>query len=84
MGRKNYYGSGAVWSGKLAAMMFSLFQTLLLWEFNPRLWLTAYLQACADHGGQPPADAVQWLPWNLSEEQRQHFRLAPPHRPDTS
>jgi len=84
VGRKNYYGSGAVWSGKLAAMMFSLFQTLLLWEFNPRLWLTAYLQACADHGGKAPADAVQWLPWNLSEEQRQQFRLAPPPRPDTS
>ena len=28
VGRKNYYGSGAVWSGQLAAMLFSLFQTL--------------------------------------------------------
>ena len=28
VGRKNYYGSGAVWAGRLAAMMFSLFQTL--------------------------------------------------------
>ena len=28
VGRKNYYGSGAVWSGRLAAMLFSLFQTL--------------------------------------------------------
>ena len=31
VGRKNYYGSGSVWSGRLAAMMFSLFQTLCLW-----------------------------------------------------
>ena len=29
-GRKNYYGSGSVWSAELAAMMFSVFQTLVL------------------------------------------------------
>jgi hypothetical protein len=27
-GRKNYCGSGSVWSAELAAMMFSLFQTI--------------------------------------------------------
>ena len=54
VGRKNYYGSGAVWSGRLAAMLFSLFQTLALWGINPRLWLTAYLTACAEAGGQAP------------------------------
>ena len=42
VGRKNYYGSGAEWSGRLAAMTFTLFQTLRLWGLNPRLWLTAY------------------------------------------
>ena len=51
VGRKNYYGSGSLWSGRLAAMMFSLFQTLCLWGLNPRLWLTAYLEACAQAGG---------------------------------
>jgi hypothetical protein len=30
LGRKNYYGSGSVWSAALAAMLFTLFQTLLL------------------------------------------------------
>jgi transposase len=84
VGRKNYYGSGAVWSGKLAAMMFSLFQTLLLNNLNPRLWLFAYLEACAHNAGQAPVDAEQWLPWNLSEEQIQRFRVTPPHSPDTS
>ena len=43
VGRKNYYGSGSLWSGRLAAMLFSLFQTLALWGINPRAWLTAYL-----------------------------------------
>ena len=84
VGRKNYYGSGAVWSGKLAAVMFSLFQTLLLNNLNPRLWLFAYLEACANNAGQAPVDAEQWLPWNLSEEQIQRFRVTPPYSPDTS
>ena len=48
VGRKNNYGSGAVWAGELAAMLFSVFQTLCLWDINPRVWLTAYLQACAN------------------------------------
>ena len=69
VGRKNYYGSGSLWSGRLAAMMFSLFQTLCLWGLNPRLWLTAYLEACAQAGGLVE-DVDRFLPWNLSPEQR--------------
>ena len=83
VGRKNYYGSGSVWSGKLAAMLFTVFQTLLLWKLNPRLWLSEYLQACADHGGQAPADAESFLPWNLSEERRASLAAARPG-PDSS
>jgi len=33
-GRKNYYGSGSVWSAHLAAMMFSVLQTRVLWHLN--------------------------------------------------
>ncbi len=77
VGRKNYYGSGAVWSGRLAAMLFSLFQTLALWGLNPRVWLTAYLTACAEAGGQTPATPEAWLPWNLSEQQRRAWSLEP-------
>jgi len=76
VGRKNYYGSGAVWSGQLAAMLFSLLQTLCLWHLNPRAWLTAYLTACAEAGGAAPADAERFLPWNLSAEQRRCWSLA--------
>ena len=77
LGRKNYYGSGAVWSGRLAAMLFSLFQTLALWGLNPRTWLTAYLTACAEAGGQCPCQPEALLPWNLSEEQRRAWSLEP-------
>jgi transposase len=75
VGRKNYYGSGAVWAGRLAAMMFSLLQTLCLWQLNPRSWLTAYLTACAEAGGQVPQDWERFLPWNLSEENRRRWSL---------
>ena len=70
VGRKNYYGSGSVWSGRLAAMLFSLFQTLCLGGLNPRLWLTAYLEACAAAGGRAVKDVERFLPWNLSPEQK--------------
>ena len=70
VGRKNYYGSGSVWSGALAAMLFSVFQTLCLWGLNPRLWLTAYLSACAEAGGRAPEQLDRFLPWKLTLEQR--------------
>jgi transposase len=75
VGRKNYYGSGSLWSGQLAAMLFSLFQTLALWNLNPRVWLTEYLQACAHAGGQAPKDVGPFLPWNLSEQKRKEWSL---------
>ena len=66
IGRKNYYGSGSVWSAELAAVMFSVFQTVLLWGLNPHHWLQAFLQACADQGGKPPSDLSGFLPWTMS------------------
>jgi transposase len=70
IGRKNYYGSGSVWSGRLSAMLFTLFQTLLLNRIDPKKFLLAYFQACAHNGGRPPGDMVVWLPWNLTAEQK--------------
>jgi transposase len=69
-GRKHYYGSGRVWSAQLAAAMFTVLQTVLLGGLNPRHWLQAFLQACADHGGVPPADLSEFLPWTISAERK--------------
>jgi len=69
-GRKQFSGSRAQWAGQLAATLFSLFATLELWAINPRQWLTDYLQACAQAGGQAPPDATRWLPWNLPLAER--------------
>jgi transposase len=68
--RKNYYGSGCEWSGKLAVWMFSIVATLKKHRLNPRKWLTAYLHACAQAGGKTPEEVEQWLPWKLSAEQK--------------
>jgi transposase len=68
--RKNFYGSGSLWSGRLAATMFSLLATLALWSLNPRRWLTWYLESCAMAGGKAPQDIQPFLPWNLSDERR--------------
>jgi transposase len=70
VGRKNYYGSGSIWSGTLAAMLFTLFQTLLLNHIDPQKHLVAYFEACARNGGEPPKDLEAFLPWNLSEERK--------------
>ena len=74
--RKNFYGSGAFWSGRLAAMLFSLFATLDLGKINIRIWLTWFLQSCADNGGRVPIDILRFLPWNMSSEQRRAMAIA--------
>ncbi len=73
VGRKNDYGSGSVWSAHLAAMMFSVIQTVLLWGLNPHHWLHAFLQACADHGGQSPTDLSSFLPWQMTPERKEEL-----------
>jgi transposase len=65
VGRKNFYGSGSEWSGQLAATMYSLLMTVKLWKINPRTWLSAYLQACADNGNSAPQDLSAFLPWAI-------------------
>ena len=70
-GRKNFYGSGSVWSAQLAAMMFTVFQSVLLWGLNPRHWLHSFLSACAEKGGTVPADLSPFLPWAMDEARRE-------------
>jgi transposase len=68
--RKNFYGSGSLWSGQLAAAMYSILATLSLWKLNPRRWLTWYFEHCAAAGGQAPKDIQPFLPWNLDAAKR--------------
>ena len=70
--RKNYYGSRAIWSGELAAQCWTIGATVAQNGINPLAFLTAYLTACAENGGQPlKADAWgRFLSWALSETDR--------------
>lgn len=74
LGRKNYYGSGSQWSGDLAACMMSLLMTAQLWGINVRTWLMAYLQACAQAGGQTPSDISPFVPWRMDAQRLQTMR----------
>ena len=74
VGRKNYYGSGSEWSGRLATMMFSIFATLILWKINPRTWLSWYFEACAANNGKVPIDVETFLPWNLPDDRLKELR----------
>ena len=76
VGRKNFYGSGSLWSGRLAAMLFSLFQTVEAWRLDVARWLTNYLSACAKAQGQPPPDPRRYLPWNMTPQERERLSLA--------
>lgn len=77
VGRKNYYGSFAIWSGTLSAVCFTLMQTCLKTGLDPQKFLHAYLQACADNAGRPPKDLQRFLPWSLSPEQKAAWALPP-------
>lgn len=80
VGRKNYYGNNSVWSGMLTAVLFTIIQTLLKNHINPKKFLIAYFDACAENRGKPPDNLDAFLPWNMSDEQKVnvHFSEHPP------
>jgi len=77
VGRKNYYGSGVVWSSKLAAYLFTIFSTIKLHGINPQTWLLGYLQECVYCGGKAPPNIDKFLPWKMSDEIKKFFREPP-------
>jgi hypothetical protein len=58
-------------------MMYTLLLTIKRWGLNPEHWLQEYLEACAIHGGAPP-DLAPFLPWDMTEERRQHLSKPQP------
>ncbi len=78
VGRKNFNGSGSEGSAELAATMYSLFASMKLWGLNLRTWLTAYLQACADHGNAPPVAIDAFLPWMMDAKRLAQMRACRP------
>lgn len=79
VGRKNYYGSGSVWSAEAAGRIWSATATAMRAGLNPLSWLTSYLDACARAGGRPPEGSAleRFLPWAAGEDDLAAWRDAP-------
>ena len=69
VGRKIFYGAGALWSGTLAMILYSLFRTWEIGGLGLRTTLADYLETCARRG-QAPSDVSPWLPWELPPERK--------------
>ena len=46
-----------------------------MWDIDPRMWLRAYLEGCAQAGGKAPADVSDSLPWNMTAEARKAMQM---------
>jgi len=73
LGRKNYYGSGAIWSAEYKAIMFRIFETLRKNGINEKKWLTKYFESCIECGGKVPSDISKFLSWNMSEKEKADY-----------
>lgn len=74
VGRKNFFGSGALWSGQLACIMYSVLATLKIYGINERTWLGEFLQACANNGARALSDVSAFMPWSMDARQLAHMR----------
>ena len=80
VGRKNYSGSVAAWSAKLAGRSWTITTTAQQWGLNPLTYFTAYLDACGENDSEPLSqqELTRFLPWMASEEDLAAWRGPPP------
>ena len=76
IGRRLSFGSDSETGARFTALMYSVVGTLTLNRIDIRRWLEAWLAACAENGGRPPADLSPWLPWSM-DDARQRELAAP-------
>ena len=76
IGRRLSFGSDSQTGARFTAIMYSVLGTLSMNGIDILRWLRAWLDACAKNGGKPPDDLSPWLPWSMSEEDRQGFTAA--------
>jgi len=69
VGRKNYYGSGAIWAATLSARVWTITATAKCAGLNPLTYLHAYLVACAEAGGRAPTGRAlrRFFPWQATK-----------------
>ena len=74
LGRNNYYGTYAQWSGQFAAISLTILQTAAMHGLKPTAYLRYYLDACAEAGGVPE-QLQQFHPWNIPEHVREKYDM---------
>ncbi len=84
VGRKNYYGSHAIWAAELAACVWTITATAEKAGLNAQTYLIEYLNACAQAGGKAPEGAAlqAFLPWT-SHQPGEAGESASPGDPDS-
>lgn len=80
LGRKNYYGSRALWAAYQTSWLFTIYATLEQHGIDPHEWMGEYLNACARNNGLPPVDKelAKFLPWNYKGKNAKPARPAEP------
>lgn len=73
LGRKNFYGSGSIWSAEFSGKMYSFVKTYEHWGLDASKGLYEYLKACSENGGNAPAQLNDFIPWKMSEERKAFF-----------
>jgi len=68
LGRNNFYGSRAPWSGELAAMCMTIYMTAQLYNIDPQAYIEYYFNVCAKNESMPPDNLEPLLIWNLTDE----------------
>jgi len=75
LGRKNYYGTYAEWSGLFTAYSLTIIQTNIMHGLEPMAYIQYYLDVCAKAGGVPK-DLEAHLPWNIPPHIRQQYGMS--------
>jgi hypothetical protein len=75
LGRKNWYGVHAEWSGTFTAMMMTFIQTATKHGLNSTAYLKYVLDKYAEYAGSP-RNLQELLPWNISEETLQQYNMS--------
>ena len=75
LGRNNFLGNHSRWGGDLAACMYSIIQTCLLNDIDPRAYLTYYFRECMARKEMDAETAGKLLPHKISGRLKDKLRL---------
>jgi len=75
LGRNNFLGNHSQWGGDLAACMYSIIQTCLLNDINPRAYLTHYFRECMARKEMDAETARKLLPHKISGRLKEKLRM---------